>query len=47
MHDCEGAHAIAICAPVESGPVEIFLHLWDEIDDLFGACRHALLRLTA
>jgi hypothetical protein len=21
--------------------MEVFLHLWDEIDDLFSACRHA------
>ena len=21
--------------------MEIFLHLWDEVDDLTGACRHA------
>jgi hypothetical protein len=20
--------------------MEVFLHLWDEIDDLFSACRH-------
>ena len=47
MRDCEPAHVAAGRGPVESGPVEIFLHLWDEIDDLLGACRHALLRLTA
>jgi len=32
---------------VELAPMEIFLHLWDELDDLTGVCRHVATTTTS
>jgi hypothetical protein len=32
---------------VEFSPMEIFLHLWDELDDLSHACRHVATTMAA
>ena len=38
--DCEIEHAGCHRASVESLRMEVLLLLWDEFDDLVGACRH-------
>src|SRR6202040_1513586 len=40
IRDCEREHAAAHRGSVESAPMEFFLYLWDELDDVAGACRH-------
>jgi hypothetical protein len=42
---CELAHGICnrLFLPWH---MEVFLQLWDEMDDWFGACRHLLRSLT-
>ena len=37
---CEFQHAPPWVRCVQSSHMEIFLNLWDELDDLVGACRH-------
>ena len=37
---CEIEHGCSGVACVKSVRMEIFLNLWDELDDLAGACRH-------
>ena len=32
---------------VQLQPMEIFLHLWDELDDLTSACRHVATTTAA
>ena len=42
LTDCERAHVAAPRAwlRVAARMEEFFLHLWDELDDVAGACRH-------
>ena len=37
---CEIQHVRSWVRCVQSAHMEIFLNLWDELDDLAGACRH-------
>jgi hypothetical protein len=50
---CEAAHggrkAGALASPhlhCSTVTVEVFLLIWDEMDDWVGACKHLLRRLT-
>ena len=46
--DCERAHVRAHAASVELPAVEeFFLHLWDELDDVTGICRHVATTMVA